>query len=113
MRWRSLIESLIYESASPAPQYKPKVKSGSEKPYLDQQFATLLPLYTSLPLQVFRIDMGDPLSVASGVAGLVSLGLSLCNGLHKYFSAIKDRHTDVEFATQTLALLQLNIYIIQ
>lgn len=57
--------------------------------------------------------MADPLSVASGVAGLVSLGLTLCNGLHNYFSAIKDRHSDIETATQSLALLQSNICIIQ
>lgn len=57
--------------------------------------------------------MADPLSVASGVAGLVSLGLTLCNGLHNYFSAIKDRHRDIETATQSLALLQSNICTIQ
>jgi hypothetical protein len=57
--------------------------------------------------------MADPLSVASGVAGLVSLGLTLCNGLHTYFSAIKDRHSDIDTATQSLALLQSNICIIQ
>ncbi|KAH7233055.1 hypothetical protein BKA59DRAFT_534879 [Fusarium tricinctum] len=57
--------------------------------------------------------MADPLSVASGVAGLVSLGLTLCNGLHNYFSAIKDRHSDIKTATQSLALLESNICIIQ
>jgi hypothetical protein len=57
--------------------------------------------------------MADPLSVASGVAGLVSLGLTLCNGLHNYFSAIKDRHSDIKTATQSLTLLESNIYIIQ
>jgi hypothetical protein len=57
--------------------------------------------------------MADPLSVASGVAGLVSLGLTLCNGLHNYFSAIKDRHSDIKTATQSLALFQSNICIIQ
>ncbi|SPJ72223.1 uncharacterized protein FTOL_01951 [Fusarium torulosum] len=57
--------------------------------------------------------MADPLSVASGVAGLVSLGLTLCNGLHTYFSAIKDRHSDIETAIQSVTLLQSNICIIQ
>ncbi|KAG5654806.1 hypothetical protein KAF25_006901 [Fusarium avenaceum] len=57
--------------------------------------------------------MADPLSIASGVAGLVSLGLTLCNGLHGYLSAVKDRHSDIKTATQGLALLQSNICIIQ
>ncbi|EXK81791.1 hypothetical protein FOQG_13863 [Fusarium oxysporum f. sp. raphani 54005] len=57
--------------------------------------------------------MADPLSIASGVAGLVSLGLTLCNGLHNYLSAVKDRYSDIEAATQGLALLQSNICIIQ
>ncbi|KAJ4220769.1 hypothetical protein NW760_011935 [Fusarium oxysporum] len=57
--------------------------------------------------------MADPLSIASGVAGLVSLGLTLCNGLHNYLSAVKDRYSDIETATQGLALLQSNICIIQ
>ncbi|KAJ3548883.1 hypothetical protein NM208_g778 [Fusarium decemcellulare] len=56
--------------------------------------------------------MGDPFSIASGVAGLVSLGLTLCNGLHVYFSAIKDRGEDIESASQLLALLRSNIDII-
>jgi hypothetical protein len=55
--------------------------------------------------------MADPLSIASGVAGLVSLGLTLCGGLHDYFSAVKDRHRDIETASQSLNLLQSNIII--
>ncbi|KAF4499933.1 pyruvate decarboxylase [Fusarium agapanthi] len=57
--------------------------------------------------------MADPLSIASGVAGLVSLGLTLCGGLHNHFNAVKDRHRDIETASQTLNLLQSNIFIIQ
>ncbi|KAL5586040.1 hypothetical protein FOBRF1_015910 [Fusarium oxysporum] len=57
--------------------------------------------------------MADPLSVASGVAGLISLGLTLCGGLHNYFSAVRDRHQDIETAAQSLALLQSNLFIIQ
>ncbi|KAF5558984.1 pyruvate decarboxylase [Fusarium mexicanum] len=57
--------------------------------------------------------MADPLSIASGVAGLVSLGLTLCGGLHNYFTAVKDRHRDIETASQSLTLLQSNIFIIQ
>ncbi|KAF5004033.1 hypothetical protein FDECE_9446 [Fusarium decemcellulare] len=56
--------------------------------------------------------MGDPLSIASGVAGLVTLGLTICNGLNTYFSAIKDRGEDIESASQLLALLRSNIDII-
>ncbi|EXA32203.1 hypothetical protein FOVG_16574 [Fusarium oxysporum f. sp. pisi HDV247] len=57
--------------------------------------------------------MGDPLSIASGIAGLVSLGLTLCNSLHTYFSAIKDRHSEVDIITQSLALLKFHIFIVQ
>ncbi|KAH7153870.1 hypothetical protein DER46DRAFT_687415 [Fusarium sp. MPI-SDFR-AT-0072] len=57
--------------------------------------------------------MADPLSVASSVAGLVSLGLTLCGGLHNYFSAVRDRHQDIETEAQSLALLQSNLFIIQ
>ncbi|CAJ0555372.1 Ff.00g054370.m01.CDS01 [Fusarium sp. VM40] len=57
--------------------------------------------------------MADPLSIASGVAGLISLGLTLCNGLQTYFSAIKDRDKDVEIATRDLNLLRFNIKIIE
>ncbi|KAF9772088.1 hypothetical protein IL306_010229, partial [Fusarium sp. DS 682] len=54
--------------------------------------------------------MGDPFSISTGIAGLISLGLTLGNGLHTYFSAIKDRHSDIEIAQQSLGLLQFNIY---
>ncbi|KAH7219842.1 hypothetical protein BKA60DRAFT_596172 [Fusarium oxysporum] len=57
--------------------------------------------------------MADPLSIASGVAGLVSLGLTLCGGLHNYFSSVKGRHQDIETASRSLTLLQSNIFIIQ
>ncbi|ENH63567.1 hypothetical protein FOC1_g10000040 [Fusarium oxysporum f. sp. cubense race 1] len=57
--------------------------------------------------------MSDPLSTASGIAGLVSLGLTLCNGLHTYFSAIKDRHNDIESAAQSLELRKVYISIVQ
>ncbi|KAK2125216.1 hypothetical protein NOF04DRAFT_1417766 [Fusarium oxysporum II5] len=57
--------------------------------------------------------MADPLSIASSVAGLVSLGLTLCGGLHNYFSSVKGRHQDIETASRSLTLLQSNIFIIQ
>ncbi|SCO87479.1 uncharacterized protein FRV6_11606 [Fusarium oxysporum] len=57
--------------------------------------------------------MGDPLSIASGVAGLVSLGLTVCNGLHTYFCAIKDRKDDVAIAHQSLVLFKFHIFAVQ
>ncbi|RKK93509.1 hypothetical protein BFJ71_g9587 [Fusarium oxysporum] len=57
--------------------------------------------------------MADPLTIASGVAGFVSLGLTLCGGLHNYFSSVKGRHQDIETASRSLTLLQSNIFIIQ
>ncbi|KAF4498461.1 hypothetical protein FAGAP_5366 [Fusarium agapanthi] len=57
--------------------------------------------------------MGDPLSIASGVAGLVSLGLTVCSGLHTYFSAIKDRKDDLAIVTQNLALFKFHIFAVQ
>ncbi|KAH7190956.1 hypothetical protein BKA60DRAFT_472037 [Fusarium oxysporum] len=57
--------------------------------------------------------MGDPFSTSAGIAGLISLGLTLGNGLHTYFSAIKDRHSDIEIAQQSLGLLQFNICILR
>lgn len=49
--------------------------------------------------------MGDPFSIASGVAGIVSLGLTVYNGVDTYFSAIKDRGKDIERASYHLSLL--------
>ncbi|KAL7755895.1 hypothetical protein ACKLNR_014422 [Fusarium oxysporum f. sp. zingiberi] len=57
--------------------------------------------------------MGDPFSIATGVAGLVSLGLTVCNGLHTYFSAIKDRKEDVAIAHQSLALFKFHVFAVQ
>ncbi|KAG5659161.1 hypothetical protein KAF25_000363 [Fusarium avenaceum] len=57
--------------------------------------------------------MADPLSISSGVAGLISLGLTLCNGLQTYFSAIKDRDKDIEIATRDLNLLRYNTKILE
>jgi hypothetical protein len=63
--------------------------------------------------KLVNLNMADPLSIASGVAGLVSLGLTLCGGLHNYFSNVKGRHQDIETASRSLTLLQSNIFIIQ
>ncbi|KAF5574204.1 hypothetical protein FPCIR_13701 [Fusarium pseudocircinatum] len=57
--------------------------------------------------------MGDPFSIATGVAGLVSLGITVCDGLHTYFSAIKDRKDDLAIVTQNLALFKFHIFAVQ
>ncbi|RKK83699.1 hypothetical protein BFJ69_g2438 [Fusarium oxysporum] len=57
--------------------------------------------------------MGDPFSIATGVAGLISLGLTVCDGLHTYFSAIKDRKDDLAIVTQNLALFKFHIFAVQ
>ncbi|KAK5102777.1 hypothetical protein LTS08_003577 [Lithohypha guttulata] len=51
--------------------------------------------------------MGDPLSVAASVAGLVSLGLQTTEYLYKYYAAYKDREEDLAKTTNRLSdLLQ-------
>ncbi len=40
--------------------------------------------------------MADPVSVAGTAVGVVSLGLTVCHGLIKYYSAFKSRETSVE-----------------
>ncbi|KAG5787760.1 hypothetical protein H9Q69_013169 [Fusarium xylarioides] len=57
--------------------------------------------------------MGDPLSAASGVAGLISLGLTVCDGLHTYFGAIRARKDDIASAIQSLALLKFHVFAVQ
>lgn len=57
--------------------------------------------------------MGDPFSIATGVAGLVSLGITVCDGLHTYFSATKDRKEDLAIVTQNLALFKFHIFAVQ
>ena len=39
--------------------------------------------------------MADPLSIASGVAGIVSLGMTVCQGLMEYYGAWKGYEADV------------------
>lgn len=57
--------------------------------------------------------MADPFSVASGVAGLVSLGISLCNGLHRYLDAVKGRQEDITKVTQRVRLLESTVEALQ
>ncbi|KAF5491863.1 Ankyrin repeat and KH domain-containing protein 1 [Colletotrichum siamense] len=39
--------------------------------------------------------MSDPFSIASGVVGIVSLGLEVVKGLHEYCSTLKDQSADI------------------
>ncbi|KAI1027653.1 hypothetical protein LB504_011649 [Fusarium proliferatum] len=57
--------------------------------------------------------MSDPFSIATGVAGLISLGITVCDGLHTYFSAIKDRKDDLAIVTQNVALFKFHIFAVQ
>ncbi|EEU45268.1 uncharacterized protein NECHADRAFT_80786 [Fusarium vanettenii 77-13-4] len=57
--------------------------------------------------------MADPFSIASGVAGIVSLGITICSGLDTYFSAIKDRDDDLKRASELLSLLRRYIELIR
>ncbi|KAJ4252879.1 hypothetical protein NW762_010785 [Fusarium torreyae] len=56
--------------------------------------------------------MADPLSIASGIAGLVSLGLTVCSGLQTYVNATKGRSEDIESTCQLLTLLRSYIDLI-
>ena len=53
--------------------------------------------------------MGDPLSIASGTAGLVSLGIQVCDGLIKYCRAWKSHDKEIEEALERLTELQLTL----
>ncbi|EAU37833.1 conserved hypothetical protein [Aspergillus terreus NIH2624] len=46
--------------------------------------------------------MADPLSIASGTAGLLSLGIQVTQGLVKFYATYKDRDTDLEKITRNL-----------
>lgn len=53
--------------------------------------------------------MADPLSIASGVAGLLSLGLQVTRSLVEFYSAYKDQANDLAKITQNLESL-LNLF---
>ncbi|KAI8674215.1 hypothetical protein NCS55_00744400 [Fusarium keratoplasticum] len=57
--------------------------------------------------------MAEALGIASGVAGIVSLGITICRGLDTFFSAIKDRNDDLKRATELLTLLRRYIELIR
>lgn len=56
--------------------------------------------------------MAEALGIASGVAGLISLGITLCEGVITYYTSYKDRndsvarmYASVEMLNKTFALL--------
>ncbi|KAJ6101889.1 NACHT nucleoside triphosphatase [Penicillium sp. IBT 16267x] len=50
--------------------------------------------------------MADPLSIASGIAGLLSLGIQVTQSLVNFYTAYKDQDTDLAKVTQNLDNLQ-------
>lgn len=42
--------------------------------------------------------MAEPFSIATGALGIVALGNQVCGGVHRYLSAIKDRHKELAAA---------------
>ncbi|KAI4170784.1 MAG: hypothetical protein LQ348_007050 [Seirophora lacunosa] len=49
--------------------------------------------------------MGDPLSVGASAVGIISLGLTVSNGLLDYYTAFKDQPADVAQMIQSLQTL--------
>ena len=52
-------------------------------------------VFVSSEVRLYMIVMGDPLSVAAGIAGLVSLGLQTTDGLVKFYKAYRHRNADL------------------
>jgi hypothetical protein len=50
--------------------------------------------------------MADPLAIASGIAGLLSLGIQVTQSLVKFYTAYKDQDTDVAKIIQNIDNLQ-------
>ena len=53
--------------------------------------------------------MGDPLTVAASTAGIVSLGLQVCDGLINYCRAWKSHDRDIEEALDNLTDLEFTL----
>ena len=51
--------------------------------------------------------MGEPLSIAAGTAGIVSLGLQVCGGLIKYCRAWRHHDNDIAEALERITNLDL------
>ena len=57
--------------------------------------------------------MAEPLSVASGVAGIVSLGITLCKSIYNYLEDFKSRGADIASASERTKALELTIASLQ
>ncbi|KAF2230808.1 hypothetical protein EV356DRAFT_536036 [Viridothelium virens] len=57
--------------------------------------------------------MTDPLSISSGAAGAVSLGIQICQGLVKYYKDWNSREEDVEVAVTSLEREQNILILLQ
>lgn len=53
--------------------------------------------------------MGDPLSVGASAVGIISLGLTVSNGLLDYYNAFKDQPADVAQMITSLQSLSQNL----
>ncbi|OKP00892.1 hypothetical protein PENSUB_7473 [Penicillium subrubescens] len=50
--------------------------------------------------------MADPLSIASGIAGLLSFGIQVTQSLVNFYNTYRDRDSDLAKVTQNLDNLQ-------
>lgn len=57
--------------------------------------------------------MGDPLSAASSIAGIISIGLTVTGGLVRYYSAWKGYDEDIAITTQAIARLDANLQLLK
>jgi hypothetical protein len=57
--------------------------------------------------------MADPVSVTGTVVGVVSLGLTLCQGLTEYVQALKCRRGDIESISRQIDILRSAFVVIK
>jgi ankyrin repeat domain-containing protein 50 len=57
--------------------------------------------------------MGDPLSSAGGALAVISLGITVCQSLVKYYGSWKDYEEDVNNTTLTLQRLEATFILLQ
>lgn len=57
--------------------------------------------------------MADPFSIAGSSVGIVSLGLTVCQGLVKYWSQWKSRESDVDAAIDQVQKLERTLELLQ
>lgn len=72
------------------------------KEWLSHVFSWLYSTFQGL----LSITMADPLAIASGVAGLLSLGIQVSQTLVRFYTTYKDQDTDLARVTRSLGNLQ-------